>query len=116
MAHPAAPDPTSEPVLEPERPSHVDPISSARPVMRPPPPAPETQAHALGALAILAVLAVLWVIQPIGLGILLGTLNAFVMRSLYERLLARKQRFAAASTVVVSSLAIAGGLVLLTYF
>lgn len=76
----------------------------------PPPPAaclpvaslePARERRALGVLAIAAVAAIVWITHPVGIGILLGTLNAFMMEPFYEWLRSRGQRSAVAATIAV---------------
>src|SRR5581483_2712948 len=72
------------------------------------PKEPARERRALGVLAIAAVAAMVWITRPVGIGILLGTLNAFIMQPFYERLRSRGRRAAAAaaSAVGLSSLVI----------
>jgi predicted PurR-regulated permease PerM len=66
---------------------------------------PAAERRALGVLALVAVAAMIWIAHPVGIGILLGTLNAFTMQPLYERLRARYARsaLAAALSLAISS-------------
>ena len=48
------------------------------------PPEPARERRALAALAIAAVAAMVWITHPVGIGILLGTINAFTMQPFYE--------------------------------
>jgi predicted PurR-regulated permease PerM len=75
----------------------------------------QAERRALGVLAILALAAIVWVAQPVGNGILLGTLLAFSLQPFYERMVERNKRPALTSIgfVVVSTvgvLATVGGL------
>ncbi|HEX4420235.1 MAG TPA: AI-2E family transporter [Kofleriaceae bacterium] len=64
---------------------------------------------ALGWAALLASLVLIWLVLPIGVGILLGTCLAFMAQSSFERLERRLgSRWAALTTVVLSSLTLAG--------
>jgi predicted PurR-regulated permease PerM len=70
---------------------------------------------ALGVLALVAVAAIVWIVRPVGIGILLGTLLSFSLRPFYERLAKRTRRpaLAALGVVLVSTvglLATLGGL------
>lgn len=91
------------------------PVSETRPPLPPPvrllpaaAPEPERERRALGALAIAAVAAMIWVVHPVGIGILLGMLNAFMMQPFYEWLRARGRKSAVAASIAlgVSSLGI----------
>jgi predicted PurR-regulated permease PerM len=65
------------------------------------------QQRALTWAAVAAVVAILWLVRPIGLGLLLGVLLAFIAQPMYERLRARVGvRWAAATTVLLSGLSI----------
>ena len=65
--------------------------------------------RALGWAAVAAVAVIVWLVRPIGVGILLGTLLAFMAQPLFERM---KRIFgaswAAAATVFASMIALAG--------
>lgn len=99
---------------------NAPPIPSERESPAPPPTAvlpvpdeePETERLALGVLALVAIAGMLWVAHPVGIGILLGTLNAFTMQPIYERLRAHYTRsaLAAALSVAVSSVILFGAL------
>lgn len=65
------------------------------------PPEPARERRALAALAIAAVAAMVWITHPVGIGILLGTLNAFTMQPFYERMRARGRRPAVAAAIAV---------------
>jgi len=65
------------------------------------PPEPARERRALAALAIVAVAAIVWIIHPVGIGILLGTLNAFTVQPLYEWMRARGRRPAVAAAIAV---------------
>ncbi|MGA7118866.1 MAG: AI-2E family transporter [Polyangiaceae bacterium] len=68
--------------------------------------------RALGWTAIAAAAAIVWIVMPIGLGVLLGTLLAFTLQPVFERLLPKLgPRWSALFTVVVSTAALAGSLV-----
>src|SRR5262245_47846401 len=71
--------------------------------------------RALGVLALLAVAVIAWLISPVGMGILLGTLLAFTLRPTFEVLTRRlRPSIAAIATVLTSTLAIVltvGGIV-----
>ena len=64
--------------------------------------------RALGVFAVLAIVAIVWIIQPVGIGILLGTLIAFTMQPFYERLVERHGRHGliALGCVMASSIAL----------
>ncbi len=65
--------------------------------------------RALGWTAMAAAAAIVWIVMPVGLGILLGTLLAFTLQPVFERLLPRfGARWSALFTVVVSTLGLAG--------
>jgi predicted PurR-regulated permease PerM len=65
--------------------------------------------RALGWAALAAVAVIAWIMMPIGVGILLGTLLAFTLQPLFERLKPRLgARWSALSLVVGSVLALAG--------
>jgi len=74
--------------------------------------APETadaarEHQALGWTAAAAIAVIIWLVRPIGLGILLGTLLAFMAQPAFERLkLQFGARWAALATVSVSGLAV----------
>ncbi len=57
--------------------------------------------RALGIFAIVALAAMVWVMRPVGIGILLGTLLAFSLQPFYERLKIRTKRPALAGYLVV---------------
>jgi predicted PurR-regulated permease PerM len=71
-------------------------------------PEAASERRALGVLAIAAIAAMIWIIRPVGIGILVGMLNAFMMQPFYERLRSRGRRapVAAAGAVGLSSLVI----------
>lgn len=48
--------------------------------------------RALGVCAMAAIAAMVWIARPVGVGILLGTLIAFSLQPIYERLVARNHR------------------------
>ena len=65
--------------------------------------------RALGWAALIAVLLIGWLVMPIGAGILLGTLLAFMVQPFFERLRPHiGPRWSALATVVASSLSFAG--------
>src|SRR4051812_2414284 len=66
------------------------------------------QRRALGFVATLAVLGILRVAMPVGIGILLGTLAAFILQPLYRRILRRTKRpeVAAMSCVAVATVGV----------
>ena len=71
--------------------------------------------RALGALAILAAAAILWVVLPVGIGVLAGTLLAFTMQPTNRALARRTQRptlvaFALTTAATVAVTAILGAL------
>ena len=71
--------------------------------------------QALGVFAVAAIVAILWIVQPVGIGILLGMLIAFTMQPFYESLVKRhgRHRLIALGCVLASTislLAIVGGL------
>ena len=64
---------------------------------------------ALGWTALAAVAAIAWIVAPIGIGILLGTLLAFMVQPVFERLKPRLgARGSAMATVLGSTLALGG--------
>jgi predicted PurR-regulated permease PerM len=75
------------------------------------------EARALGTLAIFATLAILWVMVPVGLGVLLGTLLAFTAYPRYQSLTRRTHRPALIATLVTlgTALTVAGTLAVLAY-
>jgi predicted PurR-regulated permease PerM len=75
------------------------------------------EARALGALALAAAAAILWVILPVGIGVLMGTLMAFATLHTYKRL-ARKTRrpaLAALGVTTLTTLIVAGAIGALVY-
>ena len=59
-----------------------------------------------------ATAAIVWIVMPIGVGILMGTLLAFTVQPLFERLQPRLgARWSALVTVIASTLALAGSMV-----
>ncbi len=98
MADPLPPDasgpPPSSEMRAPEPPpTTVLPATS---------PEPARERRALAVLAIAAVAVIAWIIRPVGIGILLGTLNAFTMQPFYERMRARGRRPAAAAAIALA--------------
>ncbi|MGH7269336.1 MAG: AI-2E family transporter [Polyangiaceae bacterium] len=75
------------------------------------------EAVALGTLAALAAFAILWVLLPVGLGVLLGTVLAFTTHPAYRRLARRTRRPALVALGVTSAttMVVAGTLGVLTY-
>jgi predicted PurR-regulated permease PerM len=63
---------------------------------------------ALGVFAVAAIAAIIWVVQPVGIGILLGMLIAFTLQPFYESLVDRHGRHGliALGCVVVSTIAL----------
>ena len=77
---------------------------------------PRTERRALGWFAVMAVLVVVWIAMPVGVGIFLGTLMAFTLQPLYERLKLRvRPAVAALITVVASMIGIAASTFGLAY-
>ncbi len=75
-----------------------------------------TERSALGWCAILAAMVVVWIAMPVGAGIFLGTLIAFAVQPLYERLITRaRPAVAALITVLASMVGIAAATFGLTY-
>ena len=69
----------------------------------------QEERRALGWAAMGAVAAVAWLVRPVGVGILLGTLLAFALQPLFERLKPRLgARWSALTIVIGSVLALAG--------
>lgn len=65
------------------------------------------QRRALTWAAVAALVAIVWLVRPIGLGMLVGVLLAFIAQPMFERLRARVgARWAAVTTVLISGLAI----------
>ncbi len=98
MADPLPPDasgpPPSSEMRAPEPPpTTVLPATS---------PEPARERRALAVLAIAAVAVIAWIIRPVGIGILLGSLNAFTMQPFYERMRARGRRPAAAAAIALA--------------
>ncbi len=72
--------------------------------------------RALGWTAMAATAAIVWIVMPIGVGILLGTLLAFTVQPLFERLQPRLgARWSALVTVMASTLALAGSVLALAW-
>jgi predicted PurR-regulated permease PerM len=70
-----------------------------------------SERHALGWAAIAAAAAIAWLVMPVGVGILLGTLLAFALQPLFERLKPRLgARGSALALVVTTILTLAGAL------
>ncbi len=95
---PATPEPPEAaeagdaPILPVE--AHIPPPVRPVVVAEPPPvviaisPPNRSEQLALGVGALLATLAIMWVAEPVGIGILLGTLIAFTLQPVYRRLYA----------------------------
>jgi predicted PurR-regulated permease PerM len=83
----------------PEEERKPEPPAAA--VLPAPAPEPARERRALAVLAIVAVAAMVWITRPVGIGILLGALNAFTMQPLYERLRARGRRPAVAAAIAL---------------
>jgi predicted PurR-regulated permease PerM len=62
------------------------------------------ESRALGTLAILSTLAILWIMVPVGIGVLLGTLLAFTAYPRYRSLARRTHRPALVAVLVTTSL------------
>ena len=78
--------------------------------------APRTERRALGWFAVMAVLVVVWIAMPVSVGIFLGTLMAFTLQPLYERLKLRvRPAVAALITVFASMIGIAASTFGLAY-
>ena len=77
-----------------------------------------TQRRALAIFALAAVVALAWLALPISSGLFLGTLLAFSLLRVYERLSLRLGRptLAAVALSVASGIATVGGLLVLVYF
>jgi predicted PurR-regulated permease PerM len=87
-------------------------VSEARVVPSP------TQRRALAIFALAAVVALAWLALPISSGLFLGTLLAFSLLRVYERLSIRLGRptIAAVTLAIGSGIATVGGLLVLVYF
>jgi predicted PurR-regulated permease PerM len=73
--------------------------------------AARSERRALGWAAIAAVVTIAWIVAPVGVGVLLGTLLAFALQPLFERLKPRiGDRWAALAVVAATILALAGSL------
>jgi len=71
--------------------------------------AARSERRALGWAAIAAVAAIFWIVMPVGVGILLGTLLAFALQPLFERIKPRLgARWAALTIVLATILTLAG--------
>lgn len=68
--------------------------------------------RALNILAVLALAAIFWIMRPVGVGILIGTLMAFSLQSYYERLAKRTGRssLTALGLVLASALGLLGAI------
>ncbi len=75
------------------------------------------ESRALGTLAILATLAIFWVVLPVGLGVLLGTLLAFTGYPFYRSIARRTRKPALAATLVTAgaTLLVAASVVITVY-
>jgi predicted PurR-regulated permease PerM len=65
------------------------------------------EARALGTLAILATLAILWIMVPVGIGVLLGTLLAFTAYPRYRALARRTRKPALVAALMTAALSLA---------
>ncbi len=73
--------------------------------------AARSERRALGWSAIAAVAAIFWIVMPVGVGILLGTLLAFALQPAFERLKPRfGVRWASFTVVFGTILSVAGGI------
>ncbi len=104
MAGPLPPDASGSPPASEMRTPEPPPTT----VLPATPPEPARERRALAVLAIVAVAVIAWISRPVGIGILLGTLNAFTMQPFYEWMRARGRRpaAAAASALGLSSIVI----------
>jgi predicted PurR-regulated permease PerM len=67
--------------------------------------------RALSWAAIAAVVTIAWIVMPVGVGVLLGTLLAFALQPVFERLKPRMgERWAALAIVAATILAVAGSI------
>ena len=66
---------------------------------------------ALGWTALAAVAAIVWIVMPVGVGILLGTLLAFMVQPVFERLKPRLGAGGSALATVIGSAIVVAGLV-----
>jgi predicted PurR-regulated permease PerM len=75
-----------------------------------PQPSNVRQSRALSWFAFAAVVVIAWIAKPVSVGLLLGTLMAFTLQPVYERLIVRTRRpkLTATGCVVVAGLSIAG--------
>jgi predicted PurR-regulated permease PerM len=108
-------DPASPPGLEPIAPAGApSPTDRLLPVA---PTEPASERKALGVVALLALALAVWIAHPVGFGVFLGALNAFMMQPVFERIRIGRHRSAAAaaSTVALSTVALLGALVAVAY-
>jgi predicted PurR-regulated permease PerM len=77
-----------------------------------------SQRRALAISAFISFIALLWLSRPVGSGLFLGTLLAFSLLRVHDRLLyrLRSRNLAAVLLALASALVIIGGVVVLTYF
>lgn len=71
--------------------------------------AARAERHALGWAALAAVVAIVWLVAPVGVGILLGTLLAFALQPLFEGLAPRIGPRGSALVIVLGTLVALGG-------
>jgi len=96
----------------------IPPVSAPPPdPTGPVPPTPRTESRALAWCAVVALAIIAWITMPLAIGILLGTLIAFTLQPLYERLRIEmhKPRLAALMTLLVATLGIGGSIAALGY-
>jgi predicted PurR-regulated permease PerM len=98
---------------QPERADDATPGTAAATVVGSP-----SQRRALAISAFISCLALLWLSRPVGSGLFLGTLLAFSLLRVHERLLRRlrSRNLAAVLLALASALVIIGGVVALFYF
>jgi predicted PurR-regulated permease PerM len=107
--------------VDPFEPDHLDPAAADDPAKQRKAAGLDSiraERKALGVFAVVAIAAIIYVIQPVGIGILLGMLIAFTMQPFYESLVGRhgRHRLIAVGCVLASSVALLatfGGLTLL---
>lgn len=76
------------------------------PAQAPEAPPARTGRYALGVLALAAAAAILWLAIPVGIGLLLGMLTAFVLQPYYGRLRARTRRPELSALLCVAAAAV----------
>src|SRR5687768_7798730 len=75
------------------------------------------QRHALGVFAFVSVVALVWLSLPVASGLFLGTLLAFTLLRVHDRLSARiRPALSALLLAIASGVSIVGGLAGLLYF